>query len=104
MSLNLDKCIEQLMKCEMLSESTVKEICDKVKELLIDESNIVTIRAPVTVVGDIHGYSIDLFFILLRVFQLYAFIPFLLIVNFRLCCFFVLQQLNSSLLKVALLT
>jgi hypothetical protein len=55
MSLNLDKCIEQLMKCEMLSEATVKEICEKVKELLIDESNITTVRAPVTIVGDIHG-------------------------------------------------
>lgn len=55
MSFNLDKCIEQLMHCEMLGEIHVKEICEKLKEILIDESNIVQIKAPVTVVGDIQG-------------------------------------------------
>jgi len=60
MSINLDKCIEQLMRCEMLSEATVKEICDKMKEQLIDEANIVHLKAPVTIVGDIHGQFYDL--------------------------------------------
>lgn len=56
MSLNLDKCIEQLMRREILPENTVKEICDKLKEQLIDEPNLVNIKAPVTVVGDVHGW------------------------------------------------
>jgi hypothetical protein len=54
--LNLDKCIEQLLRCEMLSESTVKEICDRLIHQLIDEPNVVEVQTPVTVVGDIHGY------------------------------------------------
>jgi len=59
-ALNLEKCIEQLMRGELLGETTVKEICEKVKLQLIDEPNIVTIKAPVTVVGDIHGQFYDL--------------------------------------------
>jgi len=59
-ALNLDKCIEQLMRSELLSEQTLKEICEKTKLFLIDEPNIVSIKAPVTVVGDIHGQFYDL--------------------------------------------
>lgn len=46
------------MRCEILSESTVKEICDKMKELLIYEPNVQSLKAPVTIVGNIHGYVI----------------------------------------------
>lgn len=28
---------------------------DQAKEILIDESNIVAVRAPITICGDIHG-------------------------------------------------
>ncbi|KAK5581577.1 hypothetical protein RB653_001614 [Dictyostelium firmibasis] len=56
---NLDHCIEKLQKCEILPESTVKEITDKMKELLISESNVQEIRSPVTVVGDVHGQFYD---------------------------------------------
>lgn len=59
-SLNLDRCIEQLMRCEILSESTVKDICDKMKELLIYEPNVQAVKAPVTIVGNIHGQLYDL--------------------------------------------
>lgn len=55
MSLNLDKCIEQLYRCEILPEATVKQLCDKLKEVLIYESNVQNISSPVTVVGDVHG-------------------------------------------------
>jgi serine/threonine-protein phosphatase PPG1 len=53
--LNLDKCIEQLMRNEVLSETTVRELCEKLKEQLIDESNVVILKTPLTVVGDIQG-------------------------------------------------
>ncbi|KYQ88302.1 putative protein serine/threonine phosphatase [Tieghemostelium lacteum] len=59
MSLNLDHCIEKLQKCEILPESTVKEITDRMKELLISESNVQEIKSPVTVVGDVHGQFYD---------------------------------------------
>ncbi|EGG21286.1 putative protein serine/threonine phosphatase [Cavenderia fasciculata] len=58
-TLNLDHCIEKLQKCEILSESTIKEITDRMKELLINETNVQSIKAPVTVVGDVHGQFYD---------------------------------------------
>ena len=54
---NLDKCIEQIYRCEILPETTIKQICDKLKETLIYESNIQNISSPITVVGDVHGYA-----------------------------------------------
>ncbi|KAF9973600.1 putative serine/threonine protein phosphatase [Actinomortierella ambigua] len=56
MVLDLDACIESLFKKQLLAESVIKEICEKTKELLMKESNVVHVKAPVTVVGDIHGY------------------------------------------------
>lgn len=46
---DLDKHIEQLMRCEYLKESEVKDLCDKAKEILFDESNVQLVDAPVTV-------------------------------------------------------
>lgn len=45
----LDKQIEQLLKCEFLKESEVKELCDKAKEILFLESNVQIVDSPVTV-------------------------------------------------------
>jgi len=58
-SLNLDFCIEKLQKCEILPENTVREITERMKELLISEANVQEIRSPVTVVGDVHGQFYD---------------------------------------------
>lgn len=59
---DVDVCIERLCKKQLLAEPAVKEVCEKVKELLMRESNVVHLSAPVTVVGDIHGsaYSVML--------------------------------------------
>ncbi len=43
-----------------MAESVIEAICAKTKELLMRESNVVHVRAPVTVVGDIHGQFYDL--------------------------------------------
>ena len=53
--MNVDECLATCMKGELLSESDIKEICGRVKELLVYESNVVHLPAPCTVVGDIHG-------------------------------------------------
>src|SRR5579871_1822363 len=57
---DLDACIERLYKRELLAEPVIEAICAKTKELLMRESNVVHIRSPVTVVGDIHGQFYDL--------------------------------------------
>lgn len=59
-SVDLDECISRLYKKELLAESVIEAICAKTKELLMRESNVVHVQAPVTVVGDIHGQFYDL--------------------------------------------
>jgi len=68
---NLDRQIEELTQCKLLSEEEVKSLCDKVKEVLMAESTIVNVRAPVTVCGDLHGQFWDL----LEIFQIGGKIP-----------------------------
>jgi serine/threonine-protein phosphatase 4 catalytic subunit len=46
----LDDQIERLKRCEYLKESEVKVLCDKAREILIDESNVQRVDAPVTVI------------------------------------------------------
>ena len=46
---DLDRQIEALRRCEYLKESEVKAICAKAREILVDESNVQRVDAPVTV-------------------------------------------------------
>ncbi|TKA67713.1 putative serine/threonine-protein phosphatase C22H10.04 [Cryomyces minteri] len=70
-SVDLDECIEKLYNKVLLADSVIEAICAKTKELLMKESNVVHISAPVTVVGDIHGQ----FFDLLEIFKIGGFVP-----------------------------
>ena len=64
--MNIDNWLEDLKNGEILKERDVKLICLKVTEILIEvqliiqESNVQPITAPVTVCGDIHGQFFDL--------------------------------------------
>ncbi|KAG9709429.1 calcineurin-like phosphoesterase, partial [Aureobasidium melanogenum] len=57
---DLDKAIAQLRSCRPIPETQVRELCYKARELLIEEGNVVTVNAPVTICGDIHGQFHDL--------------------------------------------
>ena len=46
---DLDQWIEQLKKCEYIKESEVKVLCQRAKEILIEESNVQNVESPVTV-------------------------------------------------------
>nr|GEV65817.1 serine/threonine-protein phosphatase PP2A-2 catalytic subunit [Tanacetum cinerariifolium] len=57
---NLDEHISQLIQCKPLNEPEVKTLCEKAKEILMEESNVQPVRSPVTICGDIHGQFHDL--------------------------------------------
>jgi hypothetical protein len=60
---DLDRQIEQLKKCEPLKESEVKALCLKAMEILVEESNVQRVDAPVTVIP----FSLCLYLTLLLV-------------------------------------
>lgn len=57
---DLDRAISQLRACRLIPEAQVRELCYKARELLIEEGNVVSVDAPVTICGDIHGQFHDL--------------------------------------------
>lgn len=48
---DLDRQIEQLRRCEYIKEAEVKALCAKAREILVEESNVQRVDAPVTVRG-----------------------------------------------------
>ena len=57
---DVDTWIEKLKNGSILEERDLRILCEKVKELLIEESNVQPVQAPVTICGDIHGQFHDL--------------------------------------------
>ncbi|KAF7376570.1 Serine/threonine-protein phosphatase [Mycena sanguinolenta] len=68
---DLDACIQQLLRKRLLHETVLREICAKTKEVLMRDSNVVHVSAPITVVGDIHGQFYDL----VEIFRIGGFAP-----------------------------
>lgn len=58
--MDIDRCISDLKEGKILNEKTLRRCCEKVKELLVEESNVQPVNAPVTICGDIHGQFYDL--------------------------------------------
>lgn len=57
---DLDDWIEQLKRCEYLSEIQAKRLCERARELMVEENNVQSLSAPITIAGDIHGQFHDL--------------------------------------------
>jgi len=56
----LDDQITQIGTITVIPEEEVKAMCLKCKEILEQESNVAVVKAPVTIVGDVHGQFHDL--------------------------------------------
>lgn len=56
----LDEWLEEAKQCHYLPEPVMKQLCEIVKEVLMEESNIQPVVTPVTICGDIHGQFYDL--------------------------------------------
>jgi hypothetical protein len=46
---DIDKLLESLMKCITPKEAEAKDLCQKAKEIFINEDNLIQIEAPITV-------------------------------------------------------
>lgn len=49
MAADLDKWIEQLKKCEPISEAHVKLLCHLALDVLVEEGNVQQVAGPVTI-------------------------------------------------------
>ena len=58
--LNLERQISELLDCKPLTEKEVESLCEKAREVLLQESHVVPVTAPVIICGDIHAQFHDL--------------------------------------------
>ena len=52
---DIDNWLATVKDGGVLPERDLRILCEKIKEILIEESNVQPVSAPVTICGDIHG-------------------------------------------------
>lgn len=57
--MNIDQCIADLLEAKCLHEKDLRILCEKAKEIFLEESNVQPVSSPVTVCGDVHGQFFD---------------------------------------------
>jgi len=57
--MNIDKWMSTVKECKYLEEEQLRQVLDKVRELLVEEENVISIQSPVSVCGDVHGQFFD---------------------------------------------
>lgn len=57
--MNIDQCIADLLEAKCIHEKDLRLLCEKAKEIFLEESNVQPVRSPVTVCGDVHGQFYD---------------------------------------------
>eukprot|EP00301_Raphidiophrys_heterophryoidea_P003449 c11556_g1_i2.p1 GENE.c11556_g1_i2~~c11556_g1_i2.p1 ORF type:complete len:321 (+),score=99.06 c11556_g1_i2:45-965(+) len=57
--MDANRWLESAKAGKILDEGSLFQLCEKVKEILLEEPNVVQVEAPVTVVGDVHGQFHD---------------------------------------------
>eukprot|EP00826_Nyctotherus_ovalis_P020983 TRINITY_DN1668_c0_g1_i1.p1 TRINITY_DN1668_c0_g1~~TRINITY_DN1668_c0_g1_i1.p1 ORF type:complete len:326 (-),score=21.03 TRINITY_DN1668_c0_g1_i1:173-1150(-) len=57
---DIDAWLEQLKGGKCIPEKDLRVLCDKVKDLLLEEANVQPVQTPVTICGDLHGQFHDL--------------------------------------------
>ncbi|KAH9600283.1 Calcineurin-like phosphoesterase domain [Trypanosoma melophagium] len=57
---DLNSMIEALYGGKLITERQVAQICDRCKDLFLEEGNVEVVYAPVTLCGDIHGQFFDM--------------------------------------------
>lgn len=57
---DIDSWLAHIRDGGILPEKKLRILCEQLKEILIDESNVQAVSAPVTIVGKIHGHFHDL--------------------------------------------
>ncbi len=57
--MNIDQHIEGLINGDLIPEQHIWEYCQQVKDILFEEPNVVRVKSPIIVCGDVHGQFYD---------------------------------------------